>query len=413
MKVLMLGWEFPPYFAGGVGVVCHSLTKALAKHDVDVTYVMPKGPASVHADHVKLLVADNLVMDGEVSLLGVKSLLGAYDSWDDYAAHYRRYLKETKGKGGALYGHNLLEEIERFAQKTLHLIQAMNLDFDVIHAHDWTTFPAALALKKATGKPLVVHVHITEFDKTGGEHADSRVYEIEQRGMREAERVIAVSNMVKNRCVHQYYIDPNKIRVIYNAVEFGNKPALRERFEIKRIDKIVLFLGRITLQKGPDYFIEAAKRVLDIDPNVKFIMAGSGDMLPRMIERTAELGIGNRVIFPGFVNREEGDQLYRMADVFVMPSVSEPFGLVPLESMYQGTPVIVSKQSGVSEVLQHALKVDFWDVNDIANKIIAALSYATLHHELKHHGSLEVMGFNWETVAGEVEALYREVTGKW
>jgi glycogen(starch) synthase len=406
----MLGWEFPPYFAGGVGVVCHSLTKALSKRNVEVTYVMPKGPASVHADHVNLLVADNLVVDGAVNIMGVQSLLSAYDGWDDYAAHYRRFLKEQEGEGGALYGKNLLEEIERFAQKTLHLVTAMNIDFDVIHAHDWTTFPAALALQKATGKPLVVHVHITEFDKTGGEHADSRVYEIEQRGMREANTVIAVSNLVKNRCVHQYHIDPNKIKVVYNAVEFGKRPSFQERFEIKQTDKIVLFLGRITLQKGPDYFIEAAKRVLDIDPNVKFIMAGSGDMLPRMIERTAELGIGNRVIFPGFVNREQGDQLYRMADVFVMPSVSEPFGLVPLESMYQGTPVIVSRQSGVSEVLQHALKVDFWDVNDIANKIIAALSYGTLHHELKNHGATEVMGFNWETVAAEVESIYNEVS---
>jgi len=167
----------------------------------------------------------------------------------------------------------------------------------------------------------------------------------------------------------------------------------------------------VTLQKGPDYFIEAAKKVLDIDPNVKFVVAGTGDMLPQLIERAASLGIGNKVIFPGFVDREQGDRLYRMADVFVMPSVSEPFGIVPLEAMYQGTPTIISKQSGVSEVLRHALKVDFWDINDLANKIIAALSYSTLHHELKQHGTYEVQGFNWDRVASEVEGLYHELGG--
>ncbi len=407
----MLGWEFPPYFAGGVGVVCHALTKALAKHHVEITYVMPCGPRDVHADHLRLLVADNLILDGRVKLARIGSLIAPYGSWEDYGEEYRRLFRETQGKTGKLYGHNLLAEIHRFAEKLRLLVADLGLEFDVIHAHDWTTFPAAMALHHATGKPLIVHVHITEWDKSGGHHADSRIYAIERAGMEDADMVIAVSNLIKQRCVNQYHIDPRKVRVVYNAVEFSHVPPVREQFSIKRHDKVVLFLGRVTLQKGPDYFIEAAKKVVDVDPNVKFILAGTGDMLPRMIERAAALGIGSKVIFPGFVSREQGDQLYRMADVFVMPSVSEPFGLVPLEAMYQGTPVIVSKQSGVSEVLRHALKVDFWDVDDIANKIIAALSYSTLHSELRHHGTVEVQGFSWDTVAGEVERLYREATG--
>jgi len=405
----MLGWEFPPYFAGGVGIVCYELTKALAHRGVQVTYLMPAGPHEVHADFVNLLVADNLIAEGRIKITRIKSLMAPYAGFDEYKSRYSRLLSETQGKASALYGHNLLGEMERFAQKACLIIQELGADFDVIHAHDWTTFPAAIALKRLTGKPLIVHVHITEFDKTGGEHADARVYGIEKAGMDAADKVITVSNMVKNRCIHQYYVNPDKVKVVYNAVTPSSGVPSSEDFNIKANDKVVLFLGRVTLQKGPDYFVEAAKRVLEIEPNVKFVMAGTGDMLPRMIERAAELGIGNKFLFPGFVNREQGDKLYRMADVFVMPSVSEPFGIVPLEAINQGTPVIISKQSGVSEVLTHALKVDFWDINDLANKIIAALSYATLHHELKQHSEIEVRKFTWENAAEQTEATYHEV----
>ncbi len=404
----MLGWEFPPYFAGGVGIVCYELTKALAQQGTKVTYLMPSGPRDVHSDFVDLLVADNFIADGRVTIAKIGSIMTPYAGIDEYRRHYNAFLKGDS-KTGSLYGHNLLAEIERFAQKAELLIREMGADFDVIHAHDWTTFPAAIALKRLTGKPLVVHVHITEFDKTGGEHADSRVYAIEKAGMDAADTVITVSNLVKSRCVHQYYIPAEKIKVVYNAVSQAEPQPFPESFRIKERDKVVLFLGRVTLQKGPDYFLEAARRVIQIDPNVKFIMAGTGDMLPRMIERAAAMGIANRVIFPGFVNREQGDELYRMADVFVMPSVSEPFGIVPLEAIAQGTPVIISKQSGVSEVLNSALRVDFWDVDDLANKIIAALSYATLHHELKQHGSAEVQKFNWGSTASQVNALYGEL----
>ncbi len=406
----MLGWEFPPYFAGGVGIVCHALTTALAKRNVEVTYIMPSGPREVHADHVRLIVADNIITNKRVRIAKITSLLHPYASMASYEERYATLLASLGGgRKGVLYGQNLIAEMARFAEKVRLLVQALNLEFDVIHAHDWTTFPAAITLKEATGKPLIVHVHITEFDKSGGEHANPSIYAIEKAGMDAADIIITVSNLIKNRCVHQYHADERKIRVIHNAVEF--REGLAPRMRISPKDKVVLFLGRVTLQKGPDYFIEAAKKVAELEPNVKFILAGTGDMLPRMIERAAELGIGSKVIFPGFVNRQEAEQLYRMADVFVMPSVSEPFGIVPLEAMRNGVPAIISKQSGVSEVLRHALKVDFWDVNDIANKIIAALSYTTLRHELRRHGDEEVRSFNWDAVAARVENVYKELLG--
>jgi glycosyltransferase involved in cell wall biosynthesis len=281
-------------------------------------------------------------------------------------------------------------------------------EFDVIHAHDWTTIPAALALKKKFNKPVILHVHITEFDKTGGQHADPDIYRIEYDGFHNADLVVAVSNFVKQRLVGQYYVDPAKIRVVYNGVESNDNAQYAARERINPDEKIVLFLGRVTLQKGPDYFLDAAAKVAQVMPNVRFIVAGTGDMLPRMIERAAELGIGNRVIFPGFVNREQGDRLYKMADLFVMPSVSEPFGIVPLEAMRLGTPVIVSRQSGVSEVLSHALKVDFWDTDELANKMIAALTYQPMHETLQYHGALEVQKLNWDSPADSCIRVYDE-----
>jgi glycosyltransferase involved in cell wall biosynthesis len=409
----MLGWEFPPYFAGGVGTVCYELTRALARKGIQVTYVMPHGPDDVTSQHVKLMVASKELLRLGIKPLRVNSTLTAYASKEEYS-WMRQFGGGTGGpimkrdaKQKGIYGANLLEEMGRFAQAVLAI--AEHEEFDVIHAHDWTTIPAALALKKATGKPVIMHVHITEFDKTGGEHADPDVYQIEYQGFHEADVVIAVSNFVKQRLVSKYYVDPAKIRVVYNSVEFNDRAMGVARERISADEKLVLFLGRVTLQKGPDYFLEAAAKVAQIMPNVKFVIAGTGDMLPRMIERAAQMGIGNKVIFPGFVTREEGDKLYRMADLFVMPSVSEPFGIVPLEAMKHGTPVIVSRQSGVSEVIKHALKVDFWDVDDLANKMIAALSYDPLHQMLSQHGSTEIQSFTWENPAEQCIRIYADL----
>lgn len=406
MKILMLGWEFPPYFAGGVGVVCEALSRALAARGAQITFVMPSGPATAHAEHLRLLVASRHASAARARLVRVPSLLQAYQDEEEYARLYGAGF--AGGRYAGLYGPDLLGEVQRFGTEVAQVVEDLDLEFDVIHAHDWTTFPAGLELKARTKKPLVVHVHITEFDKTGGQHADPRIYAIEQAGMQGADAVVAVSQLVKDRCVRQYGADPKRVRVVHNAVE-RTPEGLRPRALVKR-GKIVLFLGRVTLQKGPDYFVEAARRVLDFDPNVTFVLAGTGDMTLRLVERSAELGIGSRMLFTGFVDREEAAQLYGIADVFVMPSVSEPFGLVALEAMDRGIPVILSKQSGVGEVVRNVLKVDFWDVNDMADKILGALAYPSMREEISRGAEKELARLTWAAAAAQIQDIYYELT---
>lgn len=405
MKILMLGWEFPPYFAGGVGVVCEALSRALAARGEEITFIMPSGPATASAEHLRLLVVSQ--HGPRARLVRVPALLEAYQTRGEYARSYGS-KGSLIGAHGGLYGPDLIAEVRRFGSEVAQVVEDLDLEFDVIHAHDWTTFPAGLELKSRTGKPLVVHVHITEFDKTGGQHADPEIYAIEQQGMLGADTVITVSHLLKERCIWQYHADAERVRVVHNGVE-RTRAGLRPRPLIKS-GKVVLFLGRVTLQKGPDYFVEAARRVLDVDPNVTFVLAGAGDMTLRLVERSAELGIGSRMLFTGFVDREEAARLFATADVFVMPSVSEPFGLVALEAMDRGVPVILSRQSGANEVIRHALKVDFWDVNDMADKILAALAYPTLHGEISKHADRELAGLSWASAAEQVQQVYREVT---
>ncbi|MFP4524291.1 MAG: glycosyltransferase family 4 protein [Candidatus Woesearchaeota archaeon] len=411
MKVLMLGWELPPFFAGGVGIVCNELTKSLSDEGVDVTFVMPSGPKGVSVPHIKrLLVANNLCPDNRVKIRKVDTLLSAYQSSEEYDQEYRRHLAEVGDSGGRpLYGKNMLEEVHRFAAKVAMI--AREEDFDVIHAHDWTTFLAGVAARSVTGKPLIVHMHITEFDKTGGMHANPDVYAIEQKGMKEADLVIAVSDFVKRRCVNQYHIDPAKIRVVHNAATSMNEAVSYDGGRLKERDKIVLFAGRVTLQKGPDYFVDAAKIALDRDPNITFIMAGKGDMLPSIIQKAAALGISHKFIFPGFYTRDEAEKLFSMADVFVMPSVSEPFGVVPFEAQVKRTPTIISKQSGISEVLHHCLKVDFWDVEELAQQILALVHYPSLNTTLAENGYREAKSSTWQKPAMMCASIYKEVTG--
>ncbi len=408
----MLGWELPPFFAGGVGMVCSCLTKALCRQGVGVTYVMPFGPRMIRSDYMRILVADHLFPRTRFKLKQIDTLLGAYATPAGYDQEYQNYLASLppRQRSKALYGPNVFQEAYLFARK-VSLI-ALQEDFDVIHAHDHWTFPAGIAAKKATGKPLIVHVHITEFDKTGGAGVNQSVYEIEKKGMHAADLVIVVSNFIKQRLIKDYGVPEEKIRVVHNAAEVMDKNIYHDASKIKEKDKIVLFIGRITLQKGPDYFVEAAKKILEKDTDIKFIMAGTGDMLPKIIERVAELNIADKFIFPGFINRDEVAKLNKIADVFVMPSVSEPFGIVPLEAMWQETPAIISKQSGVSEVLHHVLKVDFWDVNDIASKVLAVLYYRSLHNQLKKHGYTEVRNMTWDTPARKCIQVYNELINK-
>jgi len=276
----------------------------------------------------------------------------------------------------------------------------------VVHAHDWLTYPAGLAVARATGKPLVVHVHATEFDRSG-DSVNQGVYDIERTGMQGASRVIAVSMLTRAICTARYGVPYDKVDVVWNGVEQpANQPG--EGVRISEADKIVLFLGRITMQKGPEYFIAAAKRVLEKMDNVKFVVAGSGDMAMRMIELAAGMGIGQKVLFTGFLRGKDVERIFKMADCYVMPSVSEPFGIAALEALHNGTPIIVSKQSGVAEAVTHALKVDFWDIDEMANKILAVLRYPPLSKTLIEHGAFDVRRLTWEGAANKCVESYQK-----
>ncbi|MFZ4576251.1 MAG: glycosyltransferase family 4 protein, partial [Phycisphaerales bacterium] len=279
--------------------------------------------------------------------------------------------------------------------------------FDVIHAHDWLTYPAGLAMRAVSGRPLVVHVHSTEFDRSGA-NVNQRVFDIERAGMQGADRIIAVSQFTKNICVRRYGVAPAKVDVVYNGVERESQQPPGDA-RIESTDKIVLFLGRITMQKGPEYFIAAAKRVLEKMDDVKFVLAGSGDMALRMIELAASMGIGHKVLFTGFLRGRDVERIFRMADCYVMPSVSEPFGISALEAISHDVPVILSKTSGASEVLTHVLKVDFWDTDEMANKILAVLRHPPLSKTLKEHGAFELHRLTWEVAAERCVASYAKM----
>jgi len=397
MRVLMFGWEFPPYNVGGLGTACQGLTKALSSKGVDIIFVLPR-KVDLNVDYLKLVYGDE-GMEKKVYL--VNSLLKAYHSSSSYSESFSSQEKKSIN-----YASDLISEVERYASVAGEI--ARNENFDVIHAHDWLTFKAGMAAKNATGKKLVIHVHATEFDRTGGNGVNQYVYDVEKQGMENADLIIAVSNFTKNKIVDHYGISPEKIRVVHNAVEFENY-TLEKAHKLKENNKIVLYLGRLTLQKGPDYFVYAAKKVLEKEPNTIFIIAGTGDMERLLIRKVAEMGISDKVLFTGFLRGDDIHKAYRMADVYVMPSVSEPFGITPLESIMNGTPVIISRQSGVSEVISHCLKVDFWDVNQISNKIISLLKYPELHQTMKENGAMEVQKIRWENPAEKCIGIYNEV----
>ena len=412
VKVLMFGWEFPPFFAGGVGIVCRELVNELIKRDdVSVTFVMPFGPKEVGEQGLRLLIADNYEAKNKISLRRIPSLLGAYITQEQYIQERERlrtegntHLKEDNTLN--LYGEDLIAEVYKFSEKVKTIIEEE--DFDVIHAHDWTTFPAAIDASKMSSKPFIAHVHITEFDKSGGNGCDPHIYDIEKEGLEYADKVVAISHRVKEGLVRNYGIDPNKIEVIHHAkIEVGE-----DLHNIKRIndkDKIVLYAGRMTLQKGPEYFIEAARKVTEFYPNVLFIMIGTGDQLSQMIKRSVELGLQDKFLFHGFYTRDDANKFFTLADVFVMPSVSEPFGVVPFEAMTKHTPAVISKQSGCSEIIQNTMKVDFWDVDEMANQIVSILKHQSLSDTLKENGKAEVEGLTWDEPARRVVDIYKDL----
>ncbi len=387
----MFGWEFPPKNTGGLGTACYGLTKGLANNGVSVTLVLPYDVSGGENDFVRI------VSTGNLKVKGVKSILAPY-------LDYKEYNNINRKKGsGQIYGSNLFDEVDRYSEVASDI--AKDEVFDVIHCHDWMTFMAGMKVKAFSGKPLVVHVHSTEFDRTGGNGVNQHVYDIERAGIHAADCVIAVSNYTKGIIVRHYGINPEKVHVVHNAVEQDGYSGDRWH-EIKKDNKIVLFLGRVTLQKGPDYFIYAAKKALEFDSKIMFVIAGNGDMMGQIIEKAAELGIADKIVFTGFVSGKDVDRLYRMADLYVMPSVSEPFGITTLESIKNGTPVLISKQSGVSEVVNHCLKADFWDIDQIVNKMISALRYESLHDCLVENSVPEVARLRWDDSARRCMMVY-------
>jgi glycogen synthase len=424
MKVLMFGWEFPPHITGGLGTACYGMTKGLLKQGAEVLFVVPKAYGDEDQRAVRIVNASDVVVNIEdagfrrftknFTYMEVGSNLVPYldpqefekiisESKTETELH-KRSVFSRKYEFSGKYGPNLMEEVSRYALVAATI--ATEYDFDIIHAHDWLTYYAGIAAQKASGKPLVVHIHATEFDRTG-ENVNSIVFDIEKAGMTAADRVIAVSNLTRRTVIEKHGIDASKVFTVHNAIEPVEKP---EVTQVKKVlkEKVVTFLGRITFQKGPEYFIETAHLVLQRDRNVRFVMAGSGDMLNKMIRRVAQLKIADRFHFTGFLQGEAVDRMFALSDVFVMPSVSEPFGLVPLEAMRINVPVIVSKQSGVAEVLKHAIKVDFWDVHGTADAIWGLLHYEALSKTFIKYGKGEVDSLKWEYAAVKIMEIYRD-----
>jgi len=425
VRVFMLGWEFPPFISGGLGTACYGLTKALDQLGVKVTFVLPRTVDSRYATHVRLLTPESRLREGQagveeqlrnVTFRSILSPLRPYAtgrSSDKKIEDLLRRRRQAAGaagseadvRGGLDYAGDLYREVHRYASLAVELAQEE--EFDVIHAHDWMTYPAAVGVALMSGKPLVVHIHSTEFDRSG-EHVNQVVYDIERQGLQRADKVIAVSQFTRGIVISRYGIPGDKVDVVYNGVERNGSWAVAP-ISIRRDEKIVLFLGRITMQKGPEYFLYAAKKVLEVMDNVKFVMAGSGDLMHHSVELAAQLGIGHKVLFTGFLRGGDVRRIYKMADLYVMPSVSEPFGIAPLEALDNDVPVIISKQSGVSEVLHHALKVDFWDVNEMANKMVAVLKYPPLQMTLRSHGNFEVRKLRWRDAARRCLEIYQEM----
>jgi glycosyltransferase involved in cell wall biosynthesis len=425
MRVLMFGWEFPPHISGGLGTACYGLTRGMSViPDLDILFVVPKAYGDEDQSRIRILGAGDVTLDmrkirhhrflKDLSYIEVNSNLVPYTTPEEYDELVNK--AENKGKrlvqtsmGGTLnftgkYGGNLFEEIANYALVAGEI--ALQTEFEIIHAHDWLTFPAGIAAKRASGKPLVIHVHATDFDRSGGK-VNPGVFEIEKAGMELADKIITVSNLTRNTVIEKYGIHPDKVVTVYNAVDPLSD---QERLHIKRgiTDKVVTFLGRVTLQKGPEYFIQAAHKVLQKMDNVRFVMAGSGELLEKMIHWTSALGISDRFHYTGFLKGDDVFRMFSISDLYVMPSVSEPFGISPLEAMQSNVPAIISYQSGVAEILQYAFKVDFWDVDAMADAIYGILNYPSLSEMFKKLGVTEVNDMKWENSGIRVHEIYKE-----
>ncbi len=432
MKILMLGWEYPPHISGGLGTACEGLTRALAARGTYIDFILPKVFGDEGVKHMNLVSSDSdQILGGpdpnEISRLRserirtehIDSLLSPYLNEVDYETIFKEWqekgmpdhvlnkLKKNTPASNDHYGANLFEEVSRFANRVVSL--TFNYDFDLIHAHDWMTMPAGLALKRLTNKKLVVQFHSLESDRSG-RPGNSRIVEIERQVAQEADLLIAVSHYTSRKIHEDYGVPFEKIRVVHNGIYPKERgPNTLRRKKQPGEPPVVLFLGRVVFQKGPDYFVEAAAKVLRVIPQVKFVIAGSGGMLPQVLEQIQSMGITDKFEFRGFLKGDAVDEAFANADVYVMPSVSEPFGITALEALSLETPVILSRQSGVSEVLNHILKCDFWDTERLANYIIGAIKYPEMRRDLVSMAGQEIKTVCWELAADKALKVYEEV----
>ena len=457
MKILMLGWEYPPHIAGGLGTACQGLTSALATQGVDIHFVVPQLFGNEEAKHMVLSDSERRISPGgqvpagespspvPVPTTRIPAFLSPYWSPQQFnealssitrqhvaslspalrkdpiaralidgevygidipsALEHSPPLLSDGGEGGGRYGSDIFREVERFTMQVLSKFQ--NEEFDVIHAHDWMTFPAAVALAETSGKPLIVHVHSLEHDRSGL-FVNEEINQVERFGLQQADKIIAVSYFTKRSIEKHHGISPGKVSVVHNGV-YARESASDYRSKKTWPNHVVLFLGRVTFQKGPEYFVEVASKVIPHVPDVLFVLAGAGDMLPAVIERVKQLGLMSNFMFPGFMQGDELEEIFSVADLYVMPSVSEPFGITALEAISFDTPVIISKQSGVAEVIEHALKVDFWDIDRMADLIINALVHPELRYDLARMAREELKRLHWDAAAIKTLEVYQDV----
>lgn len=398
IQVLMFGWELPPYNTGGLGVACYGLAKGLSQQGVGISFAMPR-QLSINIDFMQLLSHQ---LQG-VQITAINSLLHSYINESEYFS----LVSNMRDEKLRLYGRSLYEEAIRFGD--MAAAWSSHQPHQIIHSHDWMTYPAGMRAKKVSGKPWVAHIHATEYDRTGG-NVNTQIAELEYQGLNQADRVIAVSNYTKEM-VNRYYGVPNeKITVVHNGVDMSDFSPMAVR-DLFPNDKIVLFVGRLTMQKGVEYLLRAAQKVLAVEPKTIFIVAGSGDLEYKLIMDAACMGIGQRVIFPGFLSGDKLRSCYQMADVFVMPSISEPYGIVALEAIANGTPAIISKQSGVGESLKNVMKVDFWDTNKMSELILTVLNYPKLAEEMAFQARREAERMTWDQAAIKVRNVYASLLG--
>jgi glycogen(starch) synthase len=388
----MLGWELPPHNSGGLGIACYQMCKALSKKDIDIEFVLP-----YKADH-----GIDFMTITAAQPQGIAHVLRSGIAYDSY-----KYIKED----GTEEWLNIFEQQQLFEHSVARLVETA--EYDIVHAHDWLTFRAAMRAKEAKNCPVVLHVHSVESDRAGSRHGNPLVHEIEENAFLMADRIIAVSQHTKNMIIRDYGIPEDKIEVVHNSIEPGDIVPLDGANSYHYLDemkkqgyRVVVNIGRLTVQKGLPNFLRAAKEVVARAPKTLFLIVGSGEQYYELIDMAADLGIGPNVFFTDFQRGKRWRDAYAVGDLFVMPSVSEPFGLTPLEAIGYGTPALVSKQSGVAEVINNCLKVDCWDVDEMANQITAVVQNDSLRDELQRNAYAEYSRLSWENASDKIMNVY-------